>query len=36
MEGDSLVIADYKDTSYIKKIESGVIHGKQVLFQDVE
>ena len=25
MEGDSLVIADYKDTSYMKKIEQGVI-----------
>lgn len=36
MEGDSLVIADFKDNSYIKKIEQGIVHGKQVLFQDVE
>lgn len=32
MEKDSLVIADFKDSSYIKKIENGIIHGKQVLF----
>jgi len=28
MEGDSLVIADFKDTNYIKKIEQGIIQGK--------
>ena len=32
MIGDSLVIADYKDTGYIKKIEQSIIHGKKVLF----
>lgn len=32
MEGDSLLIADYKDTNYIKKIEQGIQHGKCVLF----
>jgi dynein heavy chain len=36
MSGDQLVIADYKDANYIKKIESGIVLGKQVLFQDVE
>jgi dynein heavy chain len=34
-QGDSLVIADYKDANFIKKIEQGVIHGKKVLFLDV-
>jgi len=34
-EGDTLVIADYKDSNYIKKIEQGIIHGKKVLFLDV-
>jgi dynein heavy chain len=34
-EGDSLVIADFKDASYIKKIEVGVQHGRQVLMCDV-
>jgi dynein heavy chain len=34
-EGDNLVIADYKDTNFIKKIEQGIIHGKKVLFLDV-
>lgn len=33
--GDQIVIADYKDTNFIKKIEQGIIHGKQVLFLDV-
>jgi dynein heavy chain len=32
MCGDSLVIADYKDANYIRKIESGIVLGKQVLF----
>jgi hypothetical protein len=32
MCADQLVIADYKDTNYLKKIESGIILGKQVLF----
>jgi dynein heavy chain len=36
MEGDTLVIADFKDSNYIKKIEMGIVQGKQVLFQDVE
>lgn len=36
MCGDALVIADYKDANYIRKIESGIVLGKQVLFQDVE
>jgi dynein heavy chain len=36
MVGDSLVIADYKDNNYIKKIEQGIMQGKSVLFQDVE
>jgi dynein heavy chain len=36
MEGDSLVIADYKDKDYLKKIEHGIVQGKSVLFQDVE
>jgi dynein heavy chain len=36
MEGDSLVIADYKDKDHQKKIELGIIQGKCVLFQDVE
>ena len=35
MCGESLVIADYKDANYIRKIESGIQLGKQVLFQDV-
>jgi dynein heavy chain, axonemal len=34
-EGDALVIADYKDANYIKKIEQGIIHGRKVLFLDV-
>jgi len=34
-EGDSLVIADFKDNNYIKKIEVGVQHGRQVLMCDV-
>lgn len=34
-EGDSLVIADFKDANYIKKIEVGVQHGRQVLMCDV-
>ena len=34
-QGDSLIIADYKDANFIKKIEQGVIHGKKVLFLDV-
>jgi hypothetical protein len=33
--GDGLVIADYKDSNFIKKIEQGIIHGKKVLFLDV-
>lgn len=36
MEGDSLVIADYKDPNYMKKIEHSVTKGKKVLFLDVE
>lgn len=36
MVGDQLVIADFKDTNYIRKIESGIVLGKQVLLQDVE
>lgn len=36
MCGDSLVIADFKDANYIRKIESGIVLGKQVLLQDVE
>jgi len=32
---EGLVIADSKDPSCLKKIEQGVIHGKQVLFLDV-
>jgi hypothetical protein len=36
MCGESLLIADYKDANYIRKIESGIVLGKQVLFQDVE
>jgi len=35
MEGESLVIADYKDVNYMKKIEQGIIHGRKVLFLDV-
>jgi len=31
MVGDQLVIADFKDTNYIRKIESGIVLGKQVL-----
>ncbi len=34
-EGDSLIIADYKDVNHIKKIEQGIIHGKKVLYVDV-
>jgi len=34
-EGDNLVIADFKDTNFIKKIEQGIIYGKKVLFLDV-
>lgn len=34
-EGESLVIADFKDANYIKKIEVGVQHGRQVLMCDV-
>lgn len=30
------MIADFKDKDYQKKIEQGIIYGKQVLFQDVE
>lgn len=36
MCGDALVIADFKDNNYIRKIESGIMLGKQVLLQDVE
>jgi dynein heavy chain len=34
-EGESLVIADYKDTNHVKTIEQAVVHGKKVLFLDV-
>lgn len=36
MCGDSLVVADVKDSNYVKKVENGVITGKQVLLQDIE
>jgi len=36
MEGDSLVIADYKDPNYMKKIEQSIQKGRKVLFLDVE
>lgn len=36
MEGDGLVIADYKDPNYMKKIEQSVQKGRKVLFLDVE
>lgn len=35
MQGDSLVIADYKDVKYLKKIEECVQKGYTVLLQDV-
>jgi len=34
-EGDSLIVADQKESNYLKKIEQGVIHGRKVLFLDV-
>jgi len=34
-DGDSLIIADYKDANFLKKIEQGIIHGRKVLFLDV-
>jgi len=35
MQGDSLVVADFKDTKYLKKIEEAVMKGYTVLLQDV-
>jgi dynein heavy chain len=35
MEGDSLVVADAKDPTHLKKIEQGIIHGRKVLYLDV-
>jgi dynein heavy chain len=35
MEGESLVIADQKDSNHMKMIERAIINGKKVLFLDV-
>lgn len=35
MVGDSLVIADFKDSGYIRKIERCIQDGKTLLLQDV-
>jgi len=35
MVGDSLIIADYKDANYLKKIESAIVNGHTILLQDV-
>ena len=34
-QGEALVIADSKDSGYLKRIEHGIVHGKKVLFLDV-